>query len=251
VTGSITAYCIGCGVSGSFSLSGTFKFDVQQGLTTAFLDLTGNVNAQLVFALVGEVAGSQQWQKNLITQGLPGLSITNLISVGPFVTVDVGATADFTLQGGIEYGWTLDWPNVDASIDLLNPSGSVTATGINPVVNKQLDFSETATLGASVFGLVALRFGIDVLQGKFVADVGLVDKPEGDFHAIQQIYSQNQLEALTDGTVVCGGVGADFSLIDSVYVEAVFGGAAKNNISTTSTYPLTTWTAFSTTTCFG
>jgi hypothetical protein len=250
VTGSLTAYCVGCGVSGSFSLNGNFKFDVQQGIITAFLDLNGNMQGNLVFALVGEIAASDQWSKNLITQGLPGLSITNVISVGPFITVDVGATASFTLQGGIEYGWVLNWPAIDASIDLVNPAGTVQATGLQPIVNTQVDFSDTASLSASVFGTVALRFGINILSGKYTADVGLVNKPEGDLHAIQQIYSHNQLEALKDGDVVCGGVGADFELIDSVYIEAELGGA-KYNKNTTKTYQLTSWTPFSTSTCFG
>ena len=50
--------------------------------------------------------------------------------------------------------------------------------------------------------------------------------------------------------VVCGGVGADFELIDSVYLEAELGGASYSK-NTTKTYPLTSWTIFSSTTCFG
>jgi hypothetical protein len=200
VTGELTAYCVGCSVSGSFTLNGNFVFDVQQGITTAYLDLNGNLYGELVFALVGEVTASDQWSTNLITQGLPGLSITNIITIGPYVTVDVGATAEFSLQGGIEYGWYLDWPSIDANIDLVNPLGTIQASGLQPDVYTVTDFSEAASMAASVFSTVALRFGVSILSGKYTANVGLVNKPEGDLNAIQQIYSHHQLEDLTDGT---------------------------------------------------
>jgi hypothetical protein len=200
VTGELTAYCVDCSVFGSFTLNGNFIFDVQKGVITAFLDINGYLYGELVFALVGEVTASDQWSNNLITQGLPGLSIQNIITIGPYVTVDVGATASFSLQGGIEYGWDLDWPSIDASIDLVNPGGTVQASGLQPIVYTQIDFSETASMAASVFATVALRFGVTILSGKYTADVGLVDKPEGDLNAIQQIYSHHQLEALADGT---------------------------------------------------
>jgi len=200
VTGELTAYCVGCSVYGSFTLNGNFVFDVQQGIITAYLDINGYMYGALVFALVGEVTASDQWSTNLITQGLPGLSITNLIAVGPYVTVDVGATASFSLQGGVEYGWYLDWESIDASIDLVNPQGTIQGSGLLPDVYTVTDFTETASLAVTVFSTVALRFGISILSGKYTVDAGLVNKPEGDLNAIQQIYSHHQLEDLADGT---------------------------------------------------
>lgn len=200
VTGELTAYCVECSVSGSFTLNGNFVFDVQQGIITSYLDLNGYLYGALLFGLVGEVTASDQWSTNLVTQGLPGLSITNIITIGPYVTVDVGATSKFSLQGAIEYGWYLDWPYIDASIDLVNPLGTIQASGLQPYVYTVTDFSEAASMAASVFSTVALRFGINILSGKYTVDVGLVNKPEGDLNAIQQIYSHHQLEDLADGT---------------------------------------------------
>ena len=200
VTGELTAYCVDCYVYGIFTLNGNFVFDVQQGIITAYLDINGYMYGSLAFGLVGEVKASDQWSTNLVTQGLPALSITNVIAVGPYVTVDVGATADFSLQGGVEYGWFLDWPTIDASIDLVNPQGTIQGSGLLPDVYTTTDFTETASLAITAFSTIALRFGISILSGKFTVDAGLVNKPEGDLNAIQQIYSHHQLEDLADGT---------------------------------------------------
>ena len=247
--GSITTYCIGCSVSGSFKFTGNFKFDVQQGLIQAVVDLTGDLHAQLIFSLVGEISGSTTAQTNLITQGIPGLSITNLISVGPSVSLDIGGTVDIKLQAGIEYGYHWDWPAIDAHIDLVNPSARG-ATGFQPVATPKLDFSETATLDATLYGLISLRFGVNVLRGKFRADVGLVDKPEVDLTAVQHIYSQNELAQLKDGDIICGGVGVSISLLDTVYADAVWGGLGSKENKTT-TWPLTKWNGPSTSYCVG
>ena len=246
---SITSYCIGCGVSGTFALVGNIQFDVNQGLTTANLDMSGSLHSQLVLAVVGEISGSASTTTNLITQGIPGWSITNIITIGPSIALDVGANVDIQIAGGIEVGYILDWPALDANIDLINPSLS-TYSGYIPNCTPQFDFSESVTINTVLYATLSLQFGVNILSGKYVANAGIVNKPEVDTSATQQIYSDYELSQLPDDTVICNGIGVSVSFLDSVYAELAYGAGIKS-LGATKTYPLTSWAGPSTSTCIG
>jgi hypothetical protein len=248
VSGSIEAYCIGCGVSGSVTIAGQFTIDVQQeALTTATIDISGPLQAQLAFALIGKVAATNSFQTNVFTYPIPpGLSILKLITIGPYVSVDVGGSFDFSLQGGVELGGTLSWDNLDAHVDL--QAESITPSGYYPTFAPIFDFEESASLGATLYGLVTVGAGIQILGGKYAADVGIVGKPEIDLQANQQLYSQYQLSQLNDGDVVCGGVSIGVQQVDSAYVKVEYIVASKTK---SKTWGLATATPYTFSTCFG
>jgi hypothetical protein len=247
VDSQITLYCIGCGVSGSFSVTGSITFDASQGLTGAVFDVTGNIAAQLELALEASISGSQSIEQNLGTLGLPGLTIPGLLVVGPSVSLDVGATVNIDIEGGIAAGYQLDFPAISSHLDLFNNDYS--ASGFTPLVTPIFDFETNITDTTTIYSLLSLRFGLNILNGKYQADVGLVDKPEVDSTATFTVYSEYDLADLPDGQVICEGVAFTIGVQDSVYAELAFGKSGSS--IATKTYPLTAWSGPSTSTCFG
>ncbi|KAH8648137.1 hypothetical protein BGZ60DRAFT_535039 [Tricladium varicosporioides] len=247
-SGTISAYCVGCAVSGSVTVGGQFVIDIQQeALTTAIIEISGPVQAQLAFALVGKVAGQDSFQTNIFTYPIPpGLSIMKLITIGPYVSVDVGGSFDFSLQGGVELGGSLSWANLDAKVDLL--SQTITPSGLSPTFTPVFDFEDSASLNTKLYGLVTIGAGIKILGGKYAADVGIVGKPEVDLQANQKIYSQFELSQLKNGDVVCGGVNIGVQQIDSAYIQVEYIVATKTK---SKTWGLATTTPYTFSTCFG
>jgi len=97
LAGTLTTYCIGCGASGSFSVTGSVIFDSQEGISSAIFDLAGNINAQIELAIVASITTSAKQQQNLITQGLPALTVPGFLVIGPAVSLDLERQLQFKL----------------------------------------------------------------------------------------------------------------------------------------------------------
>jgi len=136
--GSISLYCIGCGADGSFRLSDYLKFSIIGQGTDVSIDFEGNMHAQLVLALFADCYATKSWTKRIATQGIPGFSILNIVTIGPYVTFDVGAAARVDARGRVEYGWVLDWPTIHAHLDALS-IGRSDMSGFSPIVYQRLD----------------------------------------------------------------------------------------------------------------
>ncbi|KAE9378538.1 hypothetical protein N431DRAFT_554693 [Stipitochalara longipes BDJ] len=246
--GTLSTYCIGCGVTGTFSVVGQILFDAEEGITEAVFDLTGSIHAQIEIAVIATVAASASDQKNLFTQGLPDLTIPGFLVLGPAIALDIGATVSVEALGGLAAGYQLNWPDITAHFDILNDDYS--ASGLMPVGTPIADTELNITSTATLYGLVTLSFGIDVMGGKYKANVGLVDKPEIDAFTEVIVYTDPQIAAMDDGTVICVGENFTLGITDSAYADVVWGGVGTKPIST-KTYPLTTWAGPTFTTCFG
>jgi hypothetical protein len=244
----LTTYCIGCGVTGLFSVTGTILFDAEEGITEAEFDLTGSIHAQIEIAVIATISASGSEGKNLITQGLPALTIPGFLVVGPAIALDVGATVSVDALGGLAAGYQLNWDAITAHFDILNDDYS--ASGLTPIGTPILDTEANITSTATLYGLVTLPFGIDVMGGKYKANVGLVDKPEIDAFTEVILYTAPQLSAMADGTVICVGKNFTLGISDSAYADVVWGGVGKKPVST-KTYSLATWAGPTFTTCFG
>jgi hypothetical protein len=247
VAGTATLYCIGCGLTGSFTLTGTVVFDSQQGITQAVFDVNGNMQAQVEFAIIATATYSNSIEKNVFTQGLPALTVPGFLVLGPAVSIDAGATIDVEAEGGLAAGYNLNWPTITAHFDIINDDYS--ATGLVPVESPIFDVEANITVASTAYALLSLTFGIDILKGKYKANVGLVDKPEVDSLATYNHYSEMQAAALPEGLVVCEGVNLTVGLKDSVYADVAYAGLKGK--SSTKTYDLTSFDGPTTTTCIG
>ncbi len=248
VTGTLSTYCIECGATGTFSVTGTIFFDAEEGITKAVFDITGSIQAQIEIALIATIAASAQQAKNLVTKGLPNLTVPGFLILGPTIALDVGAAISIEALGGLAAGYNLNWPAINAHFDILNDV--YTATGLIPAGSPLADTEANITSTASLYGLITLSFGINIMGGKYKANVGLVDKPEIYAFAEVIVYTGPQLAQMADGTVICVGENFTLSLTDSAYANIVWGGVGTKPIST-KTYPLTTLPGPTLTTCFG
>ncbi|KAF2674352.1 hypothetical protein BT63DRAFT_449344 [Microthyrium microscopicum] len=220
-------YCVSCGANGQFTVSGHVSAKLlPPKITKIELDLDGSLKASLVLAMAGAATKSFPFSKRVFSQSLSSFSIPKIISVGPSVTMDLGATLALHAKGGIEYGWTFGWPVVKAQLDLLNfkaGSSGFTPTGA-PVFNYQGD----AAAELNGYALIGLRFGIDVLKGKWTADVGLIDKPSVDIGATVQIHSPAQISALPEGSVLNDGLCYSAGVANDLYAEGTVGKASRS-----------------------
>ena len=161
----IEMFCVNCGVTGNIQVTGSVSISAAQGFYAGTIGMNGNLEAGL---FVG-INGFYEWQKELSTTilsaGLPGFSIPNVVTIGPELTLEITATLTVDAVGQILVGTSYNWPALSATLDVMNKANSV-RSGFSPTVNRQFDAYGDITATASLGLPVTLSFGIDFFSGK-------------------------------------------------------------------------------------
>lgn len=79
--------------------------------------------------------------------------------------------------GQLLAGAVLDWPAIQATIDIGNLGGS-SASGFKHHVNPVFEVKGSVSAEADAFLTLAIGFGIDILVGTIKKQVALVEKPD-------------------------------------------------------------------------
>ena len=173
----VTFYCVNCGIHGNIKIYGSISFRLLSGITAGSVGMSGNLAAGLT---IGVDAFAEYKKKitvaRLVHQGVPGFSIPNIITLGPEITLDMTAEFGISAQGQLLAGVTMTWPNINANLDILNPSAS-SSSGFTPQVNRIFNATGTLTATAALGLPVGLAFGIDLLAGKYSKSIALIDTP--------------------------------------------------------------------------
>jgi hypothetical protein len=171
----LKVYCVGCGATGAVTVGGTVTYKVLSGITTASLNVKGNVKATLKIGVDAFANYEHTFSARIATVTLPGVGfkIVDIIEVGPEITLHAALDVEVSAEGQYAFGAVASLPNFAANIDFLNPSSS-TASGWTP--SFQLTGEAYGTLGTQVsLGLpLALSIGIDILDGKYNISAALV-----------------------------------------------------------------------------
>ena len=175
--GSITLYCVDCGVHGTVQLNGQARWTIADGLTQANAGLKGNIAAALKLGIDANAAFEDKLTYPILSVPVPpGFSIPQLFTVGPQVTLDAEVALGVTLAGQVLAGVNMSIPNFSANLDLVDGSKSV-SNGFTPQYNKIFE-AKAAISATAAFGLpLGIGLGIDIPPIKYRKTAALYDKP--------------------------------------------------------------------------
>ncbi|KAL9036648.1 MAG: hypothetical protein Q9214_006041 [Letrouitia sp. 1 TL-2023] len=219
----VTFYCVNCGLHGNMQIFGSISFRLLDGITAGSVGMSGNLNAGLQIGVDAFAEFSKTITvARLVHQGLPGFSIPNIITLGPEVTLDMTASFGIQAQGQLLAGVTMSWPNLGATLNILNPSAS-TSYGFTPQVNRVFDAKGTLTATAALGLPVGLAFGIDLLAGKYSKSIALIDTPAIEAEATFSVaYSNvNGAGSLSINEGTCPGVAWSIGLTNKVELNVL------------------------------
>ncbi|KIW23961.1 uncharacterized protein PV07_09705 [Cladophialophora immunda] len=192
-------YCVSCGVTGTLKVAGRAAFHITKGLTMGQLEMLGNLEAGVNLGVAAEVNYGDKKSVRLFTQGIPGLSVPNIITIGPYITLDAEAGFTFNATGQILVGGTVKVANARAVIDLVNSGNSQTPTW-QPQFEPTFKAKGEIIMDTYVALPIGLAFGLDIANSKFTAEVAVTSVPS--LHAGATFQAE---VSLSNGTL-SGGV---------------------------------------------
>ncbi|OAG36510.1 hypothetical protein AYO21_09317 [Fonsecaea monophora] len=169
-------YCVSCGVTGTLKVAGRAAFHITKGLTMGQLEMLGNLEAGVNLGVAAEVNYADKKSVRLFTQGIPGLSVPNIITIGPYITLDAEAGFTFNATGQILVGGTVKVANARAVIDLVNSGNSQTPTW-QPQFEPTFKAKGEIIMDTYVALPIGLAFGLDIANAKFTAEVAVTSVP--------------------------------------------------------------------------
>lgn len=226
----VAVYCIDCQVKGKITFYGHAAASLAKGLTAGEVGVNGNFLAGLHIGVDGKAKFSKQVTKSLYDVGIPGLSVPNIITLGPSIRVSAQLQVSLSAKGTLLVGAKLTLPAFKAKIDLLN-GGKSTHSGFKPKIDRIFKASGQIKATAD-FGIpIGLYFGISILGGSLLdATYGLVDQPE--MHATATfVASTNSDGRSVIGDAKCPGIPYELSFVNRVYITQ----PKKKNINLLST----------------
>lgn len=222
--GAISIYCVKCGAQGKLHVKGTVTFNVFKFSATGTLSVSGALQAALELGLVATYTNTWSYEQQVYNQALSPLTIPGIVVIGPMVTLSAGGSLNVAANGQLLAGVTLDWPAIQANIDIFNPS-SATASGFKPTVSPVFQVSGAVSAKADAYLKVSIGFGINILSGKITKQIALVEKPDLSITATasgSKTLSSSKLNntiGATTRAVGCAGVSLDVAFNNYVYAD--------------------------------
>ncbi|KAG9730626.1 hypothetical protein KCU73_g11804, partial [Aureobasidium melanogenum] len=220
----VTVWCVDCGIHGSIYTTGAATFTII-GPTRLSLRLRGDLNANVQIGVDGFYKFERPILEIPLTPdiGLPGFSIPGVITIGPYLTVDLVAKIEVEAVGQILAGVNLDWPEMGMFVDFLLP-GSAKSYGFSPIVTPVFKASGEITATASLGIPIGINLGVSVLDGIWEESLALVNTP-----AIQAVAeysaSYDNEEGVQLGGDECAGIYFYSNVVNSLELEVPLVGA--------------------------
>lgn len=222
----VTVWCVDCGIHGSIYTTGSATFTII-GPTRLSLRLRGDLNANVQLG----VDGFAKWEHDVLSIpltpdiGLPGFSIPGVLTIGPYLTVDLVAKIEVEAVGQILAGVNLDWPEMGMFVDFLLP-GSAKSYGFSPIVTPVFKASGEITATASLGIPIGINLGVSVLDGIWEESLALVNTPAVQAVAEYSASYDNE-EGGQSGGDECEGIYFYSNVVNSLELEVPFVGAVS------------------------
>ncbi|KEY65639.1 hypothetical protein S7711_07888 [Stachybotrys chartarum IBT 7711] len=219
VSGDVTIFCVGCGVSGTARIAGKASFVPLEGLTEGFIELTSDLSFAVKLGIDAQAALSQDFEIDLFSVGLPGLSF-GIITIGPRIDVGARVGLEAAAAGTLLAGADLSFHGAGAVIDFVN-SANTNAHGFTPVLTPVFEAQGQISASATLALPVGLRFGIQIAT--FDVSAGIVDEPSirgtAQVAAGVGLGEDGQLEGGFLETDGCAGISAQLSFRNTLFAE--------------------------------
>ncbi|KAH6607652.1 hypothetical protein Trco_003965 [Trichoderma cornu-damae] len=197
---SIELWCVDCNIKGDLKLVGSASFSFYLGLNA--------------FA---------EWdptrEYDFLTMGLPELEIPNILVLGPVISLGVSVDLDISAVGQYLIGADLNWSQLSATLDVLNPRGS-SQSGWVPTVHDTVQADGGLTVNSTLGLPITLGFGINILNGKYDKEIKVVDTP--GVRASMECDLTNEINngsVNTDPEDSCYGIHWSLGLVNTVKLD--------------------------------
>ncbi|EME48461.1 hypothetical protein DOTSEDRAFT_76094 [Dothistroma septosporum NZE10] len=221
----IQLWCVDCKITGDIEVTGQATFTLPFGITGLAVKLQGTLTANMGLGLDAFASyTADAFDIRIFEVGVEGLSIPEIIAVGPYLTLDINAELKVETVGQFLAGAELHWEALGFTLDFLFPILSK-GHGFAPQVTPKFKASGNVTATASLGIPLALNIGVDILDGTFTEAIALIDRP-----AIEAVAEYGALgtPVYADGMDPCEGILYYSDLVNEVTLE--FFGQSKYDL---------------------
>lgn len=208
-------YCLECGVTVTTQFSGELSYKIGAGVQYGHLKIDASFLAQI---LLGFEAGIEiekdLMNKRIVEVGVPGLSIPNVITIGPMLTLDAKATLLASITGNLMVGGTLDIKLVH-TFDLKDTQKKNTPSLTGPRFKASFNAEAEIAVGIRISVPMGLVIGLSVGNNKIIGvSAGIYSEPA--------IEAKASIAVKTDGQSIssgndCKGVKVGFEVQHTLY----------------------------------
>ncbi|KAK6836468.1 hypothetical protein PG987_006963 [Apiospora arundinis] len=169
-SGAIGLYCVDCKVKGKIHVGGELSFSLLGGgISKGQIGLDGNIEAGVFLGLAAEAKYQREFKTPIASAGIPGLTIPNIITIGPVLKLDAALDINIAAQGQVLAGTKLTIANFGASLDIVSGKSSA---NFKPVFKNRFEASGEISAEAGL--------GLPITFSKLVS---VIDKPSVRFSA--------------------------------------------------------------------
>lgn len=212
-------FCVGCGVSGHAKVAGRAAWTPLGGFVEGHVELNANVNFALKVGIDAQIKYKQNFDTELFSVGLPGLSY-GVVTIGPSISVSSRVALEAAASGKLLVGAEMGLEDARAVLDIMDSSKS-SSSGWDPYFKPVLEAEGELMLAASIGLPVSIRCGLQVSQWQ--VSVGLVDEPSvsaiAQFAGSMGLTESGEFTAGFKDINGCTGISAQVSWRNKLYVD--------------------------------
>ncbi|RFU77285.1 hypothetical protein TARUN_4961 [Trichoderma arundinaceum] len=216
---SIELWCVDCHVKGDIKLEGSATYTLSNGISKAQLSMKGNLDASLYLGMNAFAEWDPTKEYDFLTMGLPGLTIPDIFTLGPMISLGVSVDLDISAVGQYLVGADLSWSQLSADLDVINPRSSQ-QSGWVPNIRDTVQADGSLTVNSTLGLPVTLGFGINILNGKYNKELKVVDTP-GVRASLEYDFTNeiNNGEVNTDPEDNCYGIHWSLGVVNTVKLD--------------------------------
>ncbi|KAJ7691286.1 hypothetical protein B0H17DRAFT_564985 [Mycena rosella] len=164
----VTAYCIGCQISGKLHILGTLRYTFPTFITAATIQISGPMNLYAEVGLLLYTTLEKGFEKNILTIPISALAIDipDIIKFGPEITLTMSASLKFEADGFLGVGLNATWsPGFSITLNFLNPLAS-TYANLAPSIVPVFQIGAAISITAEVKAEAGLELALNLFNGK-------------------------------------------------------------------------------------
>ncbi|KAJ7497564.1 hypothetical protein FB451DRAFT_237375 [Mycena latifolia] len=171
----VTAYCIGCQISGKLHVLGTLRYTFPTFITAATLQISGPMNLYAEVGLLLYAKLEKEFEKNILTIPISAIAINipDVLDFGPQVILTASASLKFEADGFLGVGLNATWsPNFSITFNFISPLAS-TSSNLAPSVVPVFHIGAAISITAEIKAKAGVQLALNLFNGKINLAAGV------------------------------------------------------------------------------